>query len=72
MLAIFEFIEMYYNRKRTHSSLEYKSSLKSKKKPIKKSNQLVKKGPAFESTAPSAGEISNKIKGGTRMALKGE
>lgn len=63
MLAIFEFIEMYYNRKRAHSSLEYKSSLKSKKKPIKKSNQLVKKCRALESPDPSAGKISNKIKG---------
>lgn len=55
MQAIFEFIEVYYNRKRAHSSLEYKSpeeyesSLKSKKKPIKKNIQSVKKGPALGS-----------------------
>ena len=56
MQAIFEFIEVYYNRKRAHSSLEYKSPeeyeslLKFRKKPIKKNIQSVKKGPALGSS----------------------
>ena len=56
MQAIFQFIEVYYNRKRAHSSLEYKSPeeyeslLKFRKKPIKKNIQSVKKGPALGSS----------------------
>lgn len=56
MQAIFEFIEMFYNRKRAHSSLKYKSpkeyenTLEPKKVTIKKNIHSEIKGPALGSS----------------------
>ena len=56
MQAIFEFIEVFYNRKRAHSSLKYKSpkeyenTLEAKKVTIKKNIHSEIKGPALGSS----------------------
>jgi hypothetical protein len=56
MQAIFEFIEVFYNRKRAHSSLKYKSpkeyenTLEPKKLTIKKNIHSEIKGPALGSS----------------------